>query len=284
MEQRFSERIGITEPPSTIQTEEMNDALKNSLWNFIYTLFETHPDSWRVSARLVARFFRKIPVDEAPIIQYDCKKWFKSYFYSLEWYEVYNLIEFIISDIKSILYPKSTSSTKKRAITTCNHILKIELSGYRFVSETLVPISNPAESDEIAAAIDETRGKGLFGAHQHIETSLKLLGKKPDPDYRNAIKEAISAVESVAKKISGAGGSGLVPALNALAAQISMHGALKEGFIKLYGYSSDEDGIRHAILDEPDVGFDEAKYMIVSCSAFVNYLISKADSCGLLQQ
>jgi hypothetical protein len=45
---------------------------------------------------------------------------------------------------------------------------------------------------------------------------------------------------------------------------------------------SDESGIRHALLHEPNIGFIEAKYMIVSCSAFVDYLIQKADQSGLL--
>jgi len=54
-----------------------------------------------------------------------------------------------------------------------------------------------------------------------------------------------------------------------------MHHALIKGFSSLYGYTSEADGIRHALLEEPHVGFDEAKYMLVSCSAFVNYLIAK---------
>ena len=51
---------------------------------------------------------------------------------------------------------------------------------------------------------------------------------------------------------------------------------LEEAFNKLYGYTSNEGGIRHALSegDTPPT-FDDAKYMLVSCSAFVNYLISK---------
>ena len=29
-------------------------------------------------------------------------------------------------------------------------------------------------------------------------------------------------------------------------------------------------GIRHAMLDVPDLGYDEAVYVAVACSAFVN--------------
>ena len=156
--------------------------------------------------------------------------------------------------------------------------------GYRFISGVLSPISNPVETTEISGAIESSYRKGLHGAHQHLETALKLLGKKPEPDYRNSIKEAISAVESVSKQLSGSDAPGLSGALAALESKMEMHGALKSAFIKLYGYTSDEDGIRHAILEEINVGFDEAKYMIVACSAFVNYLSAKASACGLLSE
>jgi hypothetical protein len=38
------------------------------------------------------------------------------------------------------------------------------------------------------------------------------------------------------------------------------------------------------MLEEPNVGFDEAKFMLVACSAFVNFIIAKADQCGLLEK
>ena len=60
-----------------------------------------------------------------------------------------------------------------------------------------------------------------------------------------------------------------------------LHKALRAGFIKLYGYTCDEEGIRHCIMDEPNVGLAEAKYMLVACSAFVHFLIMKADEAGI---
>lgn len=48
------------------------------------------------------------------------------------------------------------------------------------------------------------------------------------------------------------------------------------------GQISDDDGIRHAMIDDPSVGFDEAKYMVVACSAFCSYLVGKAQSVNLI--
>ena len=128
------------------------------------------------------------------------------------------------------------------------------------------------------------RLSALPSGFEHLQTSAQLLGKRPDPDYRNSIKEAISAVESAVKRISGVESGGLDTALKKLADVSEIHPALKEGFLKLYGFSSDESGIRHAILEKAKVGFDEAKFMLVACSAFVNFLVSKAEAGGLLKK
>ena len=56
---------------------------------------------------------------------------------------------------------------------------------------------------------------------------------------------------------------------------VIVHPALKAAFQKLYGYTSDASGIRHAgQLDGENATFDEANFMIVACSAFINYLVS----------
>lgn len=259
----------------------------------LHNLYASTPYNkyWRSVALFVAQHFRKVPVDDVPYDDYDCRKWLKSYFFSLKWFEVYDFIEFVIENHlimtaepdysgRGSSYHKVKPESIRKYV---ERILEIELSGFRFIEGVLTPISDIVEVAEIEEAIAKSEKYGLEGAHEHLHTSIKLLGKKPEPDYRNAIKEAISAVESVVKQITGSTSQGLEGALNELAKHTDIHGALKSGFNKLYGYTSDADGIRHGILEQPNVGFVEAKYMIVSCSAFVNYLILKANVAGLLK-
>ena len=58
---------------------------------------------------------------------------------------------------------------------------------------------------------------------------------------------------------------------------IKIPSMLKSAFEKLYVYTNDEStGIRHALMDDSDMpGFDEAKFMVVSCCAFINYIQGK---------
>ncbi|MCJ7614296.1 hypothetical protein MUO71_06000, partial [Candidatus Bathyarchaeota archaeon] len=70
-------------------------------------------------------------------------------------------------------------------------------------------------------------------------------------------------------------------ALKAVEPKIGLHGALKQSFIKLYAYTSDAEGIRHALMDAPTLSSEDAKFMLVSCSAFVNYLTAKAEKAKI---
>lgn len=56
---------------------------------------------------------------------------------------------------------------------------------------------------------------------------------------------------------------------------VHIHPALVNAFESIYGYTSDEDGIRHGSIDFSNAPSEDAKYMLISCSAFINYLIEK---------
>ena len=95
--------------------------------------------------------------------------------------------------------------------------------------------------------------------------------------FADSITDSIHAVESVARTIDPKAKT-LGPALDSLQKSgLLKHPALKEAFSKLYGYTSDEQGIRHALLDKgsPDVGLDEAMFMFGACASFAAYLVNK---------
>ena len=264
-----------------IQIDSMDEALRVSIWNLLLPILKINDvhGPWQHSLRYLARNFFKFPTQKVPdSFPAEGDQWLQKRYDSLQWYEVYNLLEFFVEYGEAL----STGQYKSEKIEEwANKILERERSGYRFVKGQLTPITNETELKSIEDALAVAKRAGFGGALEHLETSIQLLGKRPEPDHRNAIKEAISAVESAAKRISGVESGGLGAALKKLT---DLHPALKEGFLKLYGYSSDEGGIRHAILEEAKVGFDEAKFMLVACSAFVNFLISKAETGGLLKK
>jgi hypothetical protein len=283
--------MGITAPPLGLYIDSIPSALKTSLWNFIYETCQSSDGSrWGKFIKITARDFRKFDLHGLPVQNWAIINWIKEYYDDLSWHEIYNYIEFFAANYYELTHGNLGSYTDTRgrhnAISfiqnSFNTILEREFSGYRFVSGVLVPITDRVELDEVSSAVNNLVGHGLDGARIHIQTALGLFAKRPTPDYRNSIKEAISAVESICKLLGESKGSGIEVAIRALEQKTKIHGSLRVGFEKMYGYTSDENGIRHGMLDDPNVGFAETKYMIVACSAFSNYLAQKADAAGLL--
>jgi hypothetical protein len=64
------------------------------------------------------------------------------------------------------------------------------------------------------------------------------------------MKESISAVEALCKTIAKNDKATLGSALDAIAKKAALHPRQQAGFKSLYGYTNDDDGIRHALKDE----------------------------------
>ena len=135
-----------------------------------------------------------------------------------------------------------------------------------------MPISEKAEIVEVECAAASRHAP----IRMHIERSIELLADRKAPDYRNSIKESISAVEAACKLIAKNPKADLDKALAVLSKQHKVHGAFKSAVQRLYAYTSDEGGVRHALMDEPSVDQADARFMMVVCSAFCNFLLARA--------
>ena len=147
-----------------------------------------------------------------------------------------------------------------------------EYVGYRFVDRIIVPISDSYEVE----TVNETLKNEYQPVCDHISKANKLLADREKPDYENSIKESISAVETICEIITGTKGkeATLGNMLKKLEDNgVKIHKGLKSAFNILYGYTSDANGIRHAgDIGGPSSTFEEAKFMLIVCCAFVNYL------------
>lgn len=195
--------------------------------------------------------------------------------------DVLTLIEGIIQywdqylkDTQGICYAQYSSSffSGRTIYEVVNGYFAREYVGYRFVDGIIVPISDVYELE----ALEEALTNPYEPVYQHLSKANKFLADRENPDYENSIKESISAVEAICEIITGTKGkeATLGAMLKKLEVKgIEIHSALKSAFSTLYGYTSDANGIRHAgYIGGKASTFEEAKFMLVSCSAFVNYL------------
>ncbi|WP_002150837.1 AbiJ-NTD4 domain-containing protein [Bacillus cereus] len=284
---RFSERYGFKQVRSVIQVDSIDDDLKNGLWNSFYECI-LHPleQTYRYynEDKKISEFYEKLWKDflKDKIDSLHKERYLSlvnisinSYFFSSVkgWFQPYDLIEYFVAN-----FPDENKVND--FVYSCNLILEREKSAYRFVNGALAPI---IEEEEIKSIEDAVTLTPVDYAKGHLRQALELFADKKAPDYPNSIKESISAVESMVSAILGEKSATLGKALKQLEEKtgIGMHTALKGAFEKIYGYTSDSAGIRHGKTDDSTAEFEEAKFMLVTCSAFVNYLTDKANKAGI---
>ena len=274
---KFSERLGITEVKALIQLDDMDMDLRNGIWNVFHMMFVipiTNEATVSIKASSYSSWvdmfwfnFLKEPMDLVKFSKTEVVLDLRNRFFSWKWFKIYEFMEFTVLN---------NFGKGEILIHLYNQVLERECSGYRFVDNTLAPITTREELVEIQEAIIETSNSYEIGVNTHLKKALLKLSDKKNPDYRNSIKESISALESLLRVISKDEKAELGKALKIIKSKLEIHPALEKGFLSIYGYTSDGDGIRHALMDKDEVGFEDAKYMLVACSSFINYLKVKA--------
>lgn len=267
---RFSERIGLVKP-NMIQIENIDDKLRNRIINcFDQYLKEDYEGKFLLD--LLGKRWH-----------YDSNNfYFKEYLKKCVWYEIYDSIEnymiFLInkSDNEVGIIKKQTLKKFSSFCETINYILEEEKSGYRIINGMLTAITDEQE----IKSIEESINTEFDSVNTHLTKALQLYSDREAPDYENSIKESISAVEAMCCVINGTNDT-LGKALKKLKDNgIELHSSMEEAFRKLYGYTSDAGGIRHGCIDFTNANEEDAKYMLISCSAFVNYLKVKYSKIG----
>jgi hypothetical protein len=268
----FSQRKGYKPVSQIIQKDGISEELRNTLWNildllvwsnehFLVSKYDNARKGIETFSKILWLNYFKKPIDTRFYSNQDDIQTIREYFFSCEWYEVYDFLEFTLRYFD-----------EEKLTETVNGILERELSAYRFINDIFTDIT---DEQEIKMLEDALRDDNFPGVSKHLKRALELLSDRENPDYRNSIKESISAVESFAKVITGKPKASLGQALNIIEREGKLHPSLLEAFSKLYGYASDEGGIRHAMLEDPNLTPSDAKFFLMSCTSFINYMKAK---------
>ena len=275
----FSERYGYKKVSDVIIREEITAEIKNAICSCFDELLHIYST-------------KRYPVPSSELKGLEKHVWTKffnqrlsNYEYNsfsipsciedphAQWYEVLDLIEFSIKYMHH-----RDEGTGRSASIHFVALLNSEFErlnfAYRIVNCEIIEITSEQEIKAIEKAIESSPQN----VKMHLNSALEKLAQRPNGDYRNSIKESISAVEAFCREKTGENTLGR--ALSSLERNnIIIHSQLKSAFEKLYAYTNQpETGIRHCSMDNEGKytpTADEALFMLVSCSAFINYLSKK---------
>ena len=273
----FSQAQGYEELPGPLKLEELPAAARTHIWNVFYTFIDDTKASfgsiginWDQILREKHILHDNLSLDE----------WYNSFEYdrrelrhsieNLPFNQVFDLIQFVIRHANC---PPEFIDEMKRAFA---HSMLAYTIG-KAKPPTIIPSVTEAEGNTIVESLQLLRRAGLEGSASHMRNASECIN---NGDWAGSIRESINAVESVARQLDPKSSGTLRGALAALENRQALHPALKEAFTKLYGYTSNEQGIRHALLDRSsaNVGIDEAVFMLGACASFASYLWRKHET------
>lgn len=284
----FSDTSGIAPRNTTIQLDDFNKNTRARICNALLKKLQPELDCIEIS-------FNEYDSPSA-IFCMDildnlfCKSYALTKNQSFAWRDVFSQIEeaitkCVFNEVLDVVeyccdwISKHVTGEKKKVYKDFNKLFEQEYVGYRFIKGKIVAISNQIEIETIEKACNNP----YEGCRAHIQKALGFLADPQKKDYKNSIKESISAVESICVIITNVKKATLSDALKKLEQSgLELHSALKIALDKLFSYTSNKGGIRHAEgLFESHVDFEEAEFMLASCSAFVNYLIAQHGKRGV---
>lgn len=277
----FSQRYGYVKPSDIIITEKMTPEIVNSLCTCYDNLKDnlySHPTAMKyvdLQKYLWVYFLHQRKSDYLYAQNKNVAVTFIEG--NSKWYEKLDMIEVTIRFVLSINDKPRDNILKSilyRFINDINYFFEDLNFGYRIVEYKVVPVTSKVE----IKAIEEAVVEAADNVRMHLQSALEKIAERPKGDYRNSIKESISAVEAYCRNKTGKDTLG--SALSDLEKKgLHLAPSIKSAFNILYGYTNSSDtGIRHPLMDasgEYVPTADEAVYMLVICSAFINYLRKK---------
>lgn len=285
----YSKRNGLELQSSVLQREEMSKTICNVICSCYY-LFTCEIDSLYRSERgyngLSSRDIEKElwwRYRGKPLQDFSRDRSYKLSFTPLMldadtiWYEKLNLLELVIKRTRMIAKNKRNRNLQiivDKFVQQLNTEFERLDYGYRIVNDNIVDVTSEEELNCLNDALCNIKDN----VREHLNRAIEHYSQKPESDVRNSIKESISAVEAVCRELTGE--ETLGKALKKLEDKgIILQSQLKAGMEKLYVYTNQPDtGIRHALMDTDGTYVptkDEAYFMLISCSAFINYLRMK---------
>lgn len=276
----FSQRYGYVKPENILIREQLSGSVLNTVLNLTSDLMQQlasvrDPDFFtRLTKEFQLKYlnlrYNQMSTSNDPFAFIEDE--------TNEWYYRLDVIEWVIAHIRhyiSELFQEGKILISRIAdiekilddyIASLNKEFERLNYGYRILHDIFIETTSPTE----IAVIQETLDNADANSATHLQECLKLISpSNQELSTRNAIKEAISAVEVTARQITNT--NTLDDAFKKLR---EIHPMIKISMEKLYHYTNQKDtGIRHGWMEqseEPTI--NEVIFVLVTSCSFINYL------------
>lgn len=270
----FSQRNGYIVPTLTAIKEDMPENVLNSVHNIfteMWTVYNISPVKFDEMAGDFGRYYLNLRIENNQHKRIDPRRYID--YEELEWYYRIDVIEWMFNYLYHNLSEYEISKLEI-CIVNLNKEFERHRYGYRVVKGLFVETT----SDEDVKSIDTAISAAGDNVATHLKQAISSISPaNPNPDFRNSIKESISAVGSFLREKFG--GKTLGDALKNMQKNYPnlLHRFIIQSIESLYTYTNQPNtGIRHELLSQdylPD--HSDATFMLVQASSIINYVTNK---------
>ncbi|WP_426237386.1 hypothetical protein [Pararhizobium sp. DWP1-1-3] len=267
----FSQAEGHEPLPSQLHLGELPASVRAELWAVFHSQIKRNITNFQYELnvpflRVVERHW--VRVEHRMIDEFDgrpdkVEAHWKAYFHEVTKYDV--CLGFVQWMLRAFQSPSLSQAVSNVLVRT--------RAAYRVVSgDTIMPVASAEEAAAMVNAIRTTDTAQMPAARQHL---LDAAAELSSGNYANSVRESMSAVESVA--LASTGETNFAKAVGVMDGRRPMNGAFKIAVNRLYDYTSQEPGIRHAKKEAAvaDVEEREAIFMLGVCASFVTYVLAE---------
>lgn len=280
----FEQAEGRHPLPSQLAPRTLSNEARALLWYFVHATMDAEEsysrsrsdyaiaDPWRTIMLRDWILRQHRPVDEFDDRLVVQRENIKHYIMNGDYVRTLGFLEFVLRDPEK---PEGLDTSIATALEKTR-------TAYRVVdNDTIAPLADAQELATVQRAFADIVAADFAGARAHLRAASEAATAGR---WADCVTQSVHAVEATAKSLAP-GSKELKPALDALKAKGQIHGALMQGFLRIYDFTSDEKGLRHSLSDVAAANVDEtdALFMLGACAAFVSYLINKGRAAGLLQ-
>lgn len=257
----FSNRNRYVSSDDCLITESLPSHIMNSIHNCFTDLFVKYniwPSYYPNIEKDFARYYLNLRIgnDINPLQYVDID--------GLEWYERIDIFEWTFIYLYDNLGAEYIESLNQCIMNLNKEFERLHYA-YRVIAGLFIEVISTSE----LLAIDDALSVPDANVKTHLQQAIRLISPSQiTPDYRNSIKESISAVEAYCRDLTHES------TLDRAIPKLSLHPQIRQSIFDLYCYTNDKNsGARHAWMDQTNPPtHDEAIFILVSASNFVNYL------------
>jgi hypothetical protein len=184
------------------------------------------------------------------------------------WWQFYDICEVLWQGLK---YKHEMG----RLSDEINTLFREEHLGFEFRDGKVEKIGSGFTDARVKEARYLLKEPEFKGADKHFEKALKALNTRPNPDVENCIKDAVSAIESVARIMINDEKAMLSNIIKDMAKNGLIPKPLDEAIQKVYAYRGDQPGVAHGLVGTSKVTIHEAEFVLAMSAAIIIYLVKK---------